>query len=62
MLSRIKAEQAKEKDAARREAMLAPISDIFARNLVPRLEALLTTPQSQPTSRPATIQQAVPKQ
>lgn len=52
MLARITTEQAKEKDAAKRDAMLAPIADIFTRNLVPRLESLLATAQSQPTTRP----------
>lgn len=53
ILARIKADQAKEKDAAKREAMLAPIADIFTGVLAPRLNALLTIPQSQPTSQPA---------
>lgn len=51
MLARIKTEQAKEKDVAKRDAMLAPIADIFTKNLVPRLDALLATAQSQPTTQ-----------
>jgi len=51
ILPGIREKQEKEGDTARREALLRPIAEIFDRQLVPRLESLLTTPQSsQPTS------------
>ena len=50
ILPGIRETQGKEKDPVKREALLGPIGEIFERQLVPRLDALLTSRQtSQPT-------------
>lgn len=41
-----------EKDAAKRDALLASVTEIFNKSLVPRLKSQLTIAQSQPTSQP----------
>lgn len=44
-----------EKDPSKRDAILSGVADIFTKSLVPRLEALLSIPQSQPSSQPAKL-------